>query len=198
MSTGGDGRSAGPDGHRELVADPPVLVDDLVALRPPTLDDVDAVFDACQDVEIQRWTTVPRPYTRADAVAYVELCRWAWDQAVAAPFVVVDAADRRRLLGTIDLRHTGPAAGEIGYWVAPWARRRGVAGRALALVRDWAVHELGKHVLTLQVYEGNDASARVAEVAGFHRAGEVVADQRGVGRRALLYTLVVTDADRTA
>ncbi|MEZ5144325.1 MAG: GNAT family N-acetyltransferase [Acidimicrobiales bacterium] len=175
----------------------PALTDGVVALRPPTPDDVEAVFDACQDPEIQRWTTVPVPYARADAVGYVDLCRWAWEEAVAAPFVVVDATDPHQLLGTIDLRHTGPSVGEVGYWVAPWARRRGVAGRALTLVRDWALHDLGKQVLTLQVYEGNEASVRVAEAAGFHRAGEIVADQRGVDRRAVLYSLVTETETET-
>ena len=51
--------------------DPP-LQDDAVLLRPWTLDDIPGVTHACQDPEIPRWTTVPTPYTEADARAYIE------------------------------------------------------------------------------------------------------------------------------
>lgn len=163
------------------------LTDGVITLRPPTEGDVDSVLEACQDPEIQRWTTVPSPYRRSDAAAYVDLSRWAWAQGDAAVFVIVDSHERC-LLGTIDMRHVGAAAGEIGYWVAPWARRRGVAGRALTLVRDWAGSVQGKTELTLQVFDGNEGSAQVAERAGFRRVGTVTADHRGEARVAHRYS----------
>jgi hypothetical protein len=42
-----------------------------VRLRPRRPDDVDAVFAACQDGEIQRWTEVPVPYLREHAESSV-------------------------------------------------------------------------------------------------------------------------------
>ena len=36
-----------------------------------------------------------------------------------------------------------PGYGEIGYWVAKEARGKGVATRAVTLLRDWAATELG-------------------------------------------------------
>lgn len=57
----------------------------------------------------------------------------------------------------------------------------------MALLCDWAFARLDKHVLTLQVYDGNDASVVVAERAGFHHAGEVVAEHRDEERPAHLY-----------
>ena len=36
-----------------------VLTDGVITLRPPEPGDVDAIYEACQDPEIQRWTGVP-------------------------------------------------------------------------------------------------------------------------------------------
>ncbi len=74
-------------------------------------------------------------------------------------------------------RHTGrrgelPAAhgyGEIGYWTAPAARRRGVASRAVALLRDWAAAEPGLTLIEILVHRDNVASHGVPPRAGFER-----------------------------
>jgi RimJ/RimL family protein N-acetyltransferase len=43
-----------------------------LALRDWREDDALAVYEACQDPEVQRWIpTIPRPYTEADALAFV-------------------------------------------------------------------------------------------------------------------------------
>src|SRR5690606_5069187 len=49
------------------------------------------------------------------------------------------------LLGTIGLSGIDPATGRcaVGYWTAPWARRRGVATRALRLICAHAFNDLG-------------------------------------------------------
>jgi RimJ/RimL family protein N-acetyltransferase len=173
-----------------------VLSDGEITLRPPVDDDVPAIAEACADPEIPRWTTVPCDYREHHAAEFVDLCRLAWREGLAAPFVVVDAGDPMRLLGAIEVRHTGPVAGEVGYWVAPWARRRGVASSALGLLCDWAFGSLGAHVLTMQIYDGNDASMAVAQRVGFHRAGEVVAEQRGEERPAVLFSRISSMGER--
>ena len=52
--------------------DPDVVVTGgRVALRRWRSSDVDEVAGVCQDPDIQRWTAVPVPYTRQDAVDFV-------------------------------------------------------------------------------------------------------------------------------
>ena len=63
-------------------------------------------------------------------------------------------------------RRAGRTAGG-GCWVAPEARGRGVASRALALFRDWAPAALGFHRLVLRAHEDNLRSRRVAVATGF-------------------------------
>jgi hypothetical protein len=40
-------------------------------LATPTRADVDTITELCQDTEIQRWTTIPSPYTREDAEKFL-------------------------------------------------------------------------------------------------------------------------------
>ena len=171
-----------------LVPPDPPLDDGVVRLRPWVAGDVDAVHVACDDAEIARWTTVPHPYQRSDAEAFVALTLDAWAADMAACFAVVDVADGT-LLGSIDLRlPPGAVAGVIGYWVAAPARGRGVATRALRLLSDWAHGDLGLEATMLEVFEGNDASARVAAKAGYHRVGSVTSSLGDEPRPALLFS----------
>jgi RimJ/RimL family protein N-acetyltransferase len=63
------------------------------------------------------------------------------------------------------------ATAELGYVVAPRARRRGVATTALGLLTDWALSELGAERLELRISVDNVASQRVAESCGYVREG---------------------------
>jgi RimJ/RimL family protein N-acetyltransferase len=151
----------------------PTLTDGVVTLRPGRLSDADALTDACQDPEVQRWSLVlPWPYQREDAVAYVERSFRQAAEGTSINLVIVDASDR--LVGSISV-----FAGEIGYWVAPGARGRGFASRSLILLRDWAHEVLGHDRLTLLIHPDNAASRRVAERAGFADSGERRVPERG-------------------
>jgi RimJ/RimL family protein N-acetyltransferase len=96
----------------------PRLDDGVVALRPPVLDDVDVITEACQDPEIPRWTRVPVPYTREHAVEFVDRSARTWKQGTDAPFVIVDA-ETRELLGAIGVHRFGGEDDrpEVGYWL---------------------------------------------------------------------------------
>jgi RimJ/RimL family protein N-acetyltransferase len=59
------------------------------------------------------------------------------------------------------------------------ARGRGVATRAVRLLSDWAVRELGLTRVEILVHEDNAPSLRVAEKAGFRDTGELTRLPRG-------------------
>ena len=42
-----------------------------LVLSVPTAADADRIMQICQDLEIQRWTTVPSPYTRQSALGFL-------------------------------------------------------------------------------------------------------------------------------
>jgi RimJ/RimL family protein N-acetyltransferase len=147
------------------------LTDGVITLRPPGDADVDALYRECQDPEIQRWTGVPSPYHRENAVAYLERVRKEEGEGKAAAFLAVDGDE---VLGSFSVMELdkAPRYGEIGYWVAASARGRGVASRAVTLLRDWGAAELGLELIELLIHEDNALSKRVAEATGFLDTGE--------------------------
>jgi RimJ/RimL family protein N-acetyltransferase len=150
----------------------PTLTDDVVALRRPAERDLDAITAACQDPEIPRFTRIRSPYTRADAEEFLRASVEHWADGSSASFVVADRSTDRLMgaMGVMRLTEARDTA-EIGYWVAPADRRRGVASRALRLVSRWAVLDLGVRRLELMTRVENVASQAVAERAGFAREG---------------------------
>jgi RimJ/RimL family protein N-acetyltransferase len=80
--------------------------------------------------------------------------------------VAEDAATATRL-GRVGLRLGEPGAAEVGYWVDPRARKRGVATTAVRAVCQWAVTTAGIELIEWRCEAGNVASRRVAEKAGF-------------------------------
>ena len=150
----------------------PRLSDEVVALRPWRDEDVPAKFRAFSDPEIQRFSwPEARPYTEDDAWATHRLHEQAWDDGTGAEFAVVSPADEDELLGGASVYdiEAAYARGSVGYWVAPHARRRGVATHAVLLLARWAFAELAIERLQLTCGPDNHASQRVAARAGFTR-----------------------------
>lgn len=163
---------------RFSLPDPP-LADEVLVLRPPSPVDVPAIAAACADPEIARWTMVPTPYTRAHARRFVaQAGRWWQTGRTGAVFAIVERASGQ-LVGMIGLEPAEPGLAEVGYWIAPGARRRGHATRALRLVAGWAFEDPGLVRLELHTLLGNEASGAVAAKAGFTR--------EGVARRGLVF-----------
>lgn len=146
--------------------DPP-LADGGLVLRVPREDDVPWIVRGCQDPEVPRWTTVPAGYTAVHGREFVDETAVDWAQGTHARFaIVLDGAGA----GVVGLhRLAGGQVPEVGYWVGPWARRRGVATRAARLVVAWAFGDLGREALELRTMVGNTGSERVATALGFHR-----------------------------
>jgi RimJ/RimL family protein N-acetyltransferase/nitrite reductase/ring-hydroxylating ferredoxin subunit len=158
---------------RETLTPPnPPLSDGVVTLRPFRAEDAPAITAACQDPEIQRWIPmIPVPYAEADARRFILMTLQAWHDGTGYEFAIADAATDR-YIGSIGI-HLGPNPRRhaIGYLVAPEARSRGVAVRALRLVTRWGFEQLGIERLALWTLPGNARSQVVAERAGFRFEG---------------------------
>jgi RimJ/RimL family protein N-acetyltransferase len=173
----------------ELRFPDPTLADDRIRLRPWSEADVDPAFRATQDALIPRFTRVPENQTEEDVRRFVEGREPARKAGEALPLVIEDA-QTDELLGSISLlRFEWPERrGEVGYWLAPWARGRGAATHAVRLLSRWALNELGLARLALLTDTDNRASQRVAERSGFSREGVLRSFEERKGRR---YDLVV-------
>jgi RimJ/RimL family protein N-acetyltransferase len=137
--------------------------------------DAPAVLAACQDPDIQEFTRIPVPYHREHADAFIALSRQEFQDGESAPFAVTDLTGRR-VWGACGLHHVDRQTGaaEVGYWVAPASRGRGVARAALALITEWALGPAGLRRLYAKVEDRNSASVAVAVAAGYRQvSGEV-------------------------
>jgi RimJ/RimL family protein N-acetyltransferase len=164
------------------------LEDGEIILRPYTEDDVPALAAALQDdPEIDRWTRIPSPYTKAHAREFITTT----DEKA---FAIV-GRDGGELLGGIGARIYDEGVVEIGYWIRSVARGRGIATRALGLLARWAFEELGAGRVHLTTDPENTASQRVAEKAGFRREGVLRSfhDFKGRRRDAVMYSLLPDD-----
>ncbi|MGA0878208.1 MAG: GNAT family N-acetyltransferase [Ilumatobacteraceae bacterium] len=148
-----------------------------IRLRAVSVDDADWIFRACQDPDIQHWTTVPRPYTLDDALFFtgdttLEYRRWA-----------IEDAETSEPLGLVSIHGVQEDTGDadIGYWVAPWGRGRSVGSAAVREMIDIVRTEEDIAALVAYVAAENSASQSVVRRAGFVD----VARQHGPARRDL-------------
>jgi signal transduction histidine kinase/RimJ/RimL family protein N-acetyltransferase len=176
---------ARPTARPRLPPDPP-LCDEAVLLRLLGPDDAEAIAAACSDPEIARWIPVPVPYTLHDALDFVDGVGDGWATGTELTLAIEERASGA-LVGMIGL-HSGDAPGRasVGYWLAPGARGRGLATRAVRLLATWAFADPTLERLELTTLVGNDASGRVALRAGFRR--------EGILRRYLAFRETLVDA----
>jgi RimJ/RimL family protein N-acetyltransferase len=150
-----------------------VVGGDRLLLRPFRPADVDAVYRACQDGDLQRWlTALPSPYTREVAVEFVTGIAPAGRAAGTDLGCAIDVDGE--LVGACGAHHltTGRLGPEIGYWIAPWARRKGYAAEAARTLADWAIGH-GAPRVHLFTDVDNTPSQGVAVRAGFTAEGRV-------------------------
>lgn len=142
-----------------------------LTLSVPTDADVDAIFEACQDAAIQRYTTVPSPYERQDAEGFITFAQKRWAEGVEATWALRDGETLAGMIGLHGITLGG--SGEIGYWMAPAARRRGLLTEAARAVVDWGFSSSGAALQRIEwrAVVGNVASARVARTLGFRYEG---------------------------
>lgn len=146
----------------------PTIELDGLLLRPWRLEDTPTLVRAYSDPEIRRWHFK----SMDDGEARQWMCERhdMWQQEAGGDWLVLDGgtpAGRVTVYG-LDLAE---ARGEVGYWVLPEARGRGVATRALEALSDWLFAELGLWRLELGHSTANNASCRVALKAGFAPEG---------------------------
>ena len=148
----------------------PDLRDGDLRLRPPAERDIARITAACQDTEVQRWTRIPSPYREEDARAFVRLAAETLAEGRGAHLVVVRSDDV--VLGASGLEiDRRDLSGQVGYWVAPGARRQGIAARSTRRLLRWAFAELSLAYVELITAAENPGSNAVARALGFTLEG---------------------------
>jgi RimJ/RimL family protein N-acetyltransferase len=186
-----------PSAGQDELMRPYRLRGERVLLSTPTSDDIDRITELCQDPDIQRWTTVPSPYTRRDASWFVhEHVRPGWDAGMELTWAVRDPVDLS-VLGMIAVHRDGAGSAEIGYWLGAEARGAGLMTEATALVVDNAFDPSGMGLARLvwRASVGNWPSRRIAWRLGFRFDAMLRSELPKRGRRqdAWIATLLAGD-----
>ncbi|WP_455360514.1 GNAT family N-acetyltransferase [Streptomyces sp. SYSU K21746] len=144
------------------------LTTERLLLRPFEPADTEAVFLACQDPDIQRWTLVPSPYAREHAEGFTgQLVPDGWRDGSACTWAVL-VRDSGELAASVSVTlQPTPGTWEIGYWTAKEYRGRGYMTEAAREVARWAFTDLGAERLEWRAEVGNASSRAVAEKAGY-------------------------------
>ena len=139
-----------------------------IQLRSVQPHDVDWIFRACQDPEIQCWTLVPRPYEMKHAQSFVD------DGAGELMRFVIEDQNQSEGHGLVSLHSIDPVSmiADIGYWVAPWSRGRGIGSRAIQLLIDVVCTQTEAKYLVANIAQRNIASQAVVLRAGFEQCGQ--------------------------
>lgn len=146
-----------------------------LVLRPWRAGDEAFLVDAHTDPAIRHWHAFSME-GEAEASRFIARQARRWRQETGADWAVTGDG---QMLGRIWLRllDLPSGEGEVAYWVAPPARGRGVASRAVAMLIEWA-RERGMHRLALLHSTRNEVSCKVAVGAGFRLEGTAVRSVR--------------------
>ena len=138
------------------------IVFDGLVLRLPTTADLDRMPPTFAE---------PDALTRADFAELVPRLKTLVANGQLVPLIIADV-QTGEILGGGTFRHLDSKGAiiEIGYWLYPHARRRGVATKTARALAEHAFG-LGIRRVVAHVKVGNNASERVLERAGFTREG---------------------------
>jgi RimJ/RimL family protein N-acetyltransferase len=145
-----------------------LLTGQKVILRPVEDRDYLEIWQNLQDKTIALYTGIPFPYSQMDASEYIQNSKKVWKKGKSRNFAIIEKASGK-LAGLIALqfkRKDGPI-GELGYWLGPNFRSKGLMGEAARLICRYGFDQEKLERIFGRVYYPNRASARVFERLGF-------------------------------
>ena len=177
-------------GRMELPVQRPPLTDGVVTLRSPNETDLPAIRKGTADPEVVRWIGP----SEGSALQTLELHRSRWNKGTGATFSICDPEDD--CVGHVWVNLVDSRQGEVGYWLLPEARGKGLATRSVKLISLWALRELGLLRLSLLTEPSNRPSQWVAERSGFVKEGVLRSYKEIAGRRidCVVFSLLPSDA----
>ncbi len=163
-------------------------------LRPLDRGDVSWLVRAGDAPDIVRWNGVASPFTVEAAMQLVDVRERAWEEDARATFAIGDR--RGEYGGYLSLRVGWTRGiGEVGYWLLPSHRGRGLMTDAVRAVCRWSFESLSLPRFQACVQPGNAASENVLLRLGFVREGLLRSWEQtdGVRHDEWMFSLLPTD-----
>jgi RimJ/RimL family protein N-acetyltransferase len=149
------------------VREPVIVRAESLLLRPFTSADASTVDAAAADPAIQYWN--PISYPGLEWCAY----RADWSDGGHASWAIADPGDPVNLLGSISLHKIDldQRDCEIGFWVLPAHRGRGLAVAAVRAATQFAFTDLELRRVHMFHAAENEGSCRTAQATSFRLEG---------------------------
>jgi ribosomal-protein-alanine N-acetyltransferase len=171
-----------------------------VSLRLAAERDIPEILIAHQDdPELYRRMGIRRPPSGAELGRRIE--EGAADRASGAGvWLTIVVAGTDDCIGQIDVHDVDwdHRRAEIGMWVAPARRGRGIGSAALALAAHWLLVECGLQRVQLVIEPGNDRMRGAALAAGFTDEGRLRSYLKEPARRVDVTMLGLVAGDLVA
>ena len=141
-------------------------------LRPWTIADVPSLARYANNPNVSRTLrdVFPYPYTEADAERFI---RRHHDENPVVSFAVASSLESIGGIGIHLQQDVHRRSAEIGYWLGEPFWNQGIMSRALSTVTDYAFSAFDIMRMYALVFEGNEASCRVLEKAGYILEGRL-------------------------
>lgn len=152
-------------------------------LRPSSEEDIDAIYQSCQDPLIPKFTTVPANYTKVLAEGFVRTkIAQLFEERKAIHWVLTVNKDvspsaikvnGETFLGPFSIHgiEEHNHIGEIGYWLNKDVRGHGYGAIGCQMVTNYAFETLGFRRLAGIVDNDNEASKKLLLSAGYQHEG---------------------------
>lgn len=165
---------------------------DTLCLRPPELDDVDALQAAIDEsyADLHPWMDwCTRDAGITATRAWVAMQGAHREEGTAHEFLILDADGRVLGCCGVNAIDRERRTANLGYWVRTSAAGRGVAVHAVCDLVEWVRNHTDLERLEIVCAVGNTRSQRVAEKVGARREGVEPARLRihGVAHDAVVY-----------
>lgn len=156
-------------GGPPLALPQPPLGDGVITLRPWQAQDAPALVAAWADPAVARWSAPPARRSLVDAKRWIAATPSLRSRRLALDLVVSSIGPRPEVLGEVGLSSfdDDDRSAQIGYWIAPGHRGRGLATRAVRLLTASALNRYGLRTVIATVDPGNRASQVVLRRAGY-------------------------------
>ena len=151
----------------------PALDDGIVRLRRWAATDLACVQAASDEGIIAESTTVPPSFTEEAGWEWIERQHSRVARSQGWSLAVTEMPEGPAVGCVVLLLRPQEGVAGLGYWLVPSARGRGLASRAVALLTEWGLRDLGLARVEAWVEPDNEASVGVLSRCGFECEGRL-------------------------
>lgn len=150
-----------------------IIETERLLLREINFDDVDLIVEYCNDPDISKYMYLPYPYSREDAINWINKHKEDYKNDKLYTFGIV-LKETNLLVGAISLSNKKEDQnGEIGYWIGKKHWSNGYASEAMKAIIEFAFKVKNYHRIFARCIAENIASSKVMMKNGLTYEGRL-------------------------